>query len=83
MLLDPILITKNVNKIIKYENTKTLFNNPDWTFLSKQPDFQKTYLTHMNSESHKRGGVGKINLRYLPRYLETHLTHPEIGVMVV
>ncbi|WMV28886.1 hypothetical protein MTR67_022271, partial [Solanum verrucosum] len=51
--------------------------------LIKQPNFQRAYLTHTNSESRKLSGVGKIIPRAFLPYLEVHLTHPELGVMVV
>ncbi|WMV47448.1 hypothetical protein MTR67_040833, partial [Solanum verrucosum] len=51
--------------------------------LSEQPNFQRAYLTHTNSKSRKLGSVGKIIPRYFLRYLETHLTPPELEVMAV
>ncbi|WMV44790.1 hypothetical protein MTR67_038175, partial [Solanum verrucosum] len=51
--------------------------------LIQQPNFQREYLTHTNSESRKLGGVGKIIPRYFLPYLEVPLTHPEPKVMAV
>ncbi|WMV44260.1 hypothetical protein MTR67_037645 [Solanum verrucosum] len=51
--------------------------------LFEQPNFQREYLTHTNSESEKLGSVGNIIPRYFQPYLEIHLTHPELGVMSV
>ncbi|WMV51064.1 hypothetical protein MTR67_044449 [Solanum verrucosum] len=41
------------------------------------------YINHTNSESCKLGGIGKIIPRAFLPYLEVHLTHHELGVMVV
>ncbi|WMV42487.1 hypothetical protein MTR67_035872, partial [Solanum verrucosum] len=51
--------------------------------LFKQPNFQRGYLSHTNSESRKLGGIGNIIPRYFLPYLEVHLNHPELGVMAV
>ena len=66
------------------EKTKTPFTNPDLDISSfKYTNFEWVYFTHMNSESRKLGGVGKVILRDVLPYVEVHLNHPEIGVMII
>ncbi|WMV49789.1 hypothetical protein MTR67_043174, partial [Solanum verrucosum] len=51
--------------------------------LFEQPNFQRAYLTHTNSKLRKLGSVRKIIPRAFLPYLEVHVTHPALGVMVI
>ncbi|WMV14293.1 hypothetical protein MTR67_007678, partial [Solanum verrucosum] len=52
-------------------------------FLTGQPNFKRSYLTHPTLKLSKLGGVGKIFQRSFLRYLVAHLTHPVLGVMII
>ncbi|WMV57983.1 hypothetical protein MTR67_051368 [Solanum verrucosum] len=51
--------------------------------LFEQPNFQRAYLTHTNSELCKLSGVEKIIPRCFQQYLEIHLNHIYLGVITI